>query len=235
MTLFDVLDATWPAAASHMAGGFRIREGRGGGSRVSSASLEVPFAEADIDSAAAAHRALGQPPKFIVRPGEEALDAALAVRGYEPFDPVTIYTAPLAALADNVPPVTAFAHWPPLAITREVWDSCGIGPSRQAVAERAPAPKVAILGRRQDRAAGAAFIAIHGGTAMLHGLVVLPAFQRMGLAAAIMAEATRWAKAEGAETLALVVTRANGPANALYTGMGMQPTSHYHYRREASE
>lgn len=232
MTLFEVIDATWPAVSTRMAGGFRVREGRGGGSRVSSASLEVPFGQADIDAAIEAHRALNQQPKFMLRPGEEALDAALAARGYERFDPVTIYTAPLSALSDDVPPVTAFAHWPPLAITREVWAEGGIGAARQDVAERAGQPKAAILGRRQDRAAGAAFIAIHGGVAMLHGLVVLPAFRRMGLAAAIMAEATRWAKAEGAETLALVVTEANGPANALYAGMGMQPGCHYHYRRE---
>lgn len=233
MTLFDVIDATWPAVSTRMVGGFCVREGQGGGSRVSSASLEAPLPEADIDAAIACHRALGQQPKFMVRPGEDALDAALAARGYELFDPVTIYTAPLHALTEDVPPVTAFAHWPPLAITREVWEEGGIGPARQAVAERAATPKAAILGRQRDRAAGAAFIAIHHDTAMLHGLVVLPAFRRMGLAAAIMAEAIRWAKAERAQTLALVVTEANGPANALYAGLGMTAACHYHYRREA--
>ena len=38
MIWFEVIDATWPAASSRMAGGFRVREGLGGGSRVSSAS-----------------------------------------------------------------------------------------------------------------------------------------------------------------------------------------------------
>lgn len=233
MTLFDVIDATWPAASSRTAGGFRVREGKGGGSRVSCASLLGPYDGADIDAAIAAHRAFGQAPKFMIRPGEEALDAALDARGFELFDPVTIYTAPLGDLSDEVPPVTAFAHWPPLSITREVWAEGGIGPERQAVAERAPAPKAAVLGRRQDRAAGAAFIAVHGDIAMLHGLVVLPAFRRMGLAAAIMAEATRWAGENGAQTLALVVTQANDPANALYARLGMTPACRYHYRREA--
>ena len=233
MIWFEVIDATWPAASSRMAGGFRVREGLGGGSRVSSASLEVVLEQANIDAAIAAHRALGQQPKFIIRPGEEALDAALAARGFERFDPVRIYDAPLDALASNVPPVTAFAHWPPLQIAREVWAEGGIGPGRQAVAERAPMPKAASLGRRNDRAAGAAFIGIHAGIAMLHGLFVLPEFRRGGLAAAMMAEAVRWAKDAGASRLSLVVTEANGAANALYARIGMAPVCHYHYRREA--
>lgn len=232
--LFAVIDGTWPAASSRRAGGFEVREGQGGGSRVSCASLEAPFESADIDAAIAAHRALGQEPKFIIRPGEEALDAALAERGFELFDPVVIYTAPLARLSTEVPPVTAFAHWPPLAITCEVWAESGIGPGRQAVAERAPMPKAAILGRTNDRAAGAAFVGIHAGTAMLHALAVLPEFRRKGLARHIMAEAARWAQDEGATHLALVVTRRNEAANGLYQSLGMEPACHYHYRREGA-
>ncbi len=231
--LFAAIDATWPAASTRMAGGFCIREGLGGGSRVSSASLETDVAQADIAAAIAAQRTLRQEPKFMLRPGDAALDAALAAMGFELFDPVVIYAAPLAALVAEVPPVTAFAHWPPLAITREVWAQTGIGAERQAVAERATTPKAAILGRSSDRAAGAAFVARHGGIAMVHALGVLPGFRRQGLGRAMMAEACRWAQAEGAETLALVVTRANVAANALYLGMGMSAVSAYHYRREA--
>lgn len=230
-SFFEVIDATWPAASYRMAGGFRVREGQGGGSRVSSASLELPLNEADIDAAIAAQRAFGQDPKFIIRPGDEALDAALAARGQEIFDPVLIHAAPVHALRRDVPPVTAFAHWPPLAIAREVWAEGGIGAARQAVAARARGPKAVILGRTDDRAAGAAFIGLHRDMAMLHGLVVLPEFRRRGLAAAMMAEAARWAEAEGAQTLSLVVTRANDAAHGLYAGMGLQVAGHYHYRR----
>ena len=230
--LFEVIDATWPAASMRMAGGFKLREGLGGGSRVSSASLEVPFAQADITAAIAAHQALGQEPKFILRPGEGALDDALAAQGFEVFDPVVIHAAPLETLAAEVPPVTAFAHWPPLAIARDIWAEAGIGPARQAVADRVQGPKAVILGRMEDRAAGTAFIALHERTAMLHALTVLPAFRRKGLARAMMAEAARWAGAMGAARLALAVTQANGAAQALYLGLGMEPVLHYHYRRK---
>lgn len=229
--LFEVIDATWPAATTHEAGGFLVREGLGGGSRVSSASLTVPFGAADIDAAIAAHRALGQPPKFMIRPGEEALDAALDARGFEVFDPVTVYDAALDALSDEVPPVSAFAHWPPLAIAAEVWERGGIGPARRAVMTRAQGPRAVVLGRAEDHPAGAAFVALHDDTAMLHALVTLPTFRRKGLGRAIMAETVRWAREAGAKRLALVVTQANGPANALYRGIGMQPASRYHYRR----
>lgn len=230
--LFEVIDATWPAASVRQAGGFLIREGQGGGSRVSAASLLGRFEDADIDAALAAQRSLGQTGKFILRPGDEALDAALAKRGFEAFDPVVILSADLAALPRDVPPVTAFAHWPPLAIAREIWAENGIGPARQAVIDRAPQPKATVLGRTKDRAAGAAFVAIHNRTAMLHALVVAPDFRRLGLARAIMAEACRWAAAEGAERMTLVVTKANVAALALYHALGMTPVCAYHYRRE---
>ncbi|PYF12064.1 acetyltransferase (GNAT) family protein [Rhodobacter viridis] len=231
--LFEVIDATWPAASVREVGGFLIREGQGGGSRVSAASLVGRLEDADIDEALAAQRSLGQTGKFILRPGDEALDLALAKRGFEVFDPVVILAADLAALPSEVPPVTAFAHWPPLAIAREIWSENGIGPARQAVIDRTPQPKATVLGRTKDRAAGAAFVAIHQRSAMLHALVVAPEFRRLGLARSIMAEACRWAATEGAERMTLVVTKANVAALALYRALGMQPVCAYHYRREA--
>lgn len=231
--LFEVIDATWPAVSVRQAGGFLIREGRGGGSRVSAASLIGRLEEADIETAIAAQRSLGQAPKFMLRPGEDALDAALADRGFEAFDPVVILAADLAALPREVPPVTAFAHWPPLAIAREIWAENGIGAERQAIIERVRGPKAVVLGRTRDRAAGAAFVALHDRTAMLHALVVAPEFRRLGLGRAIMAEACRWAHDAGAGQMALVVTKANAAALALYRDIGLQPVCAYHYRREA--
>ncbi|TMV56955.1 GNAT family N-acetyltransferase, partial [Thioclava sp. BHET1] len=40
--IFAALDASWPAAALHHAGPWLIREGRGGGKRVSAATAERP-------------------------------------------------------------------------------------------------------------------------------------------------------------------------------------------------
>ncbi|MBW6505287.1 MAG: GNAT family N-acetyltransferase [Rhodobacteraceae bacterium] len=229
--LFAVIDATWPAAAWHRAGAFVVREGQGGGKRVSAASVEGPWTDADIDAAIATHTRLRQPALFMIRAQDVALDAALAARGFVVIDPVAVLAAPVAALAtERPPPITAFCLWPPLAIMRDLWSEGGIGPGRQAVMDRTPPPKCAVLGRMEDRAGGVGFVAVHGGVAMVHAFHVLPALRRKGLARHMLREVAFWAAENGAETLTLVVTRANEGALALYRGCGLAEVAGYHYR-----
>lgn len=229
--LYATLDATWPAARLTRIGPWVIREGRGGGQRVSAATAEGPWQPGDIATAEAAMAALGQPPLFMLREGDEALDAALEARGYRIKDPVTAFAAPTAALAADPPPhMAAFPHWPPLGIVRDLWAENGIGPARIAVMERVTGPKCAILGRQNDRAAGACFVALHGTCAMLHALEVTPSLRRLGSAAAMTRRAACWAGEQGAEQLSLVVTSANLPALALYSSLGLQGVGQYHYR-----
>lgn len=231
--LFAVTDATWPAAAQHRAGAFTVREGRGGGQRVSAATASGPWTAADIDAAERMHQRLGQRPLFMVRPGEEALDNALAARGYHVKDPVNLCLAPIATLtAEPSDPMAGFAIWPPLAIMRDLWAEGGIGPDRIAVMERADCPKTAILGRISDRCAGVAFVATHAGTAMLHALHVAPDLRRQGSAVKIMRKAAHWAQDHGAERFSVLVTEANRPANALYASLGMEIVGQYHYRSQ---
>jgi GNAT superfamily N-acetyltransferase len=230
-----IIDATWPAAATQVAGGFLIREGRGGGSRVSCATLIAPFDDADITAAEAAHRALGQTPRFMIRPEDSALDAALEARGYIAYDPVFLWSAPIAQMQGEVPPVTAFAHWPPLQIARDLWSELEVGPERQAIMDRVTGPKVCVLGRKQDRAAGVAFVAMHEGRAMLHALAVAPQFRRSGLARVMVHEGARWALAQGASQFEMLVTHANDASNALAQSLGMTQRAGYHYRREGGK
>ncbi|MCV2867856.1 GNAT family N-acetyltransferase [Defluviimonas sp. WL0002] len=228
--ILALTDATWPAAARHQAGAFTVREGKGGGQRVSSATAADGWTDADIDRAEACHRRLGQTPLFLIRPDEKALDTALEARGYSLKDPVNAHEAPLSELAAETPALSTFTIWPPLEIQREIWAEDGIGPARIAVMERATGPRTAILGRVNDRAAGAAFAAIHGDTAMLHALVVVERERRQGLAVKMMRAAALWAQDHGASRLAVLVTAANGPGNALYASLGMRIVGQYHYR-----
>lgn len=231
--LFAVSEATWPAAARHAAGAFTVREGRGGGQRVSAATADGGWGEADIDLALAKEAALGQRPLFMVRDGEEALDAALAARGYRIKDPVNIYAAEVADLAaEPAPPMAGFTIWPPLAIMRDLWAEGGIGAERVAVMERVAGRKTAILGRSNDRASGAAFVACHGDTAMLHALHIVPDQRRQGSAVKMMRKAAHWAQDQGMSRFSVLVTAANQPANALYASLGMHIVGHYHYRSE---
>lgn len=227
--LFPAMEASWPPARRWNLGPFVLRDGAGGGKRVSAASAEGAWTPADLDAAEAAMAA----PLFLIRPPQDAaLDAALAARGYRVVDPVLAYAAPVATVAGEGPKwMATFPHWPPLEIARDLWAEGGIGPARLAVMARAAGPKAAILGRTADRASGVAFVALHGGLAVLHALEVSPVFRRQGSAHNILKAAALWAQEQGAATLVLVVTEANSAARALYASLGMTVVGQYHYRQ----
>ncbi|MGR3501801.1 GNAT family N-acetyltransferase [Pseudaestuariivita sp.] len=219
--LYDAIDATWPALSKREEDGFFLRDGDGGGQRVSAATL----------AQAALPTLQGAPGLIMVRAGEDALDEALECEGYRVKDLTRLYTCRPELLTDvPIPRVTTFCIWEPLQIMRDIWAEGGIGPSRVRVMERAAGPKTGILGRIDDQPAAAAFVAMHEGIAMLHALEVRPAHRRKGLAQWMMRQAAIWAETQEAHTLAILVTEANGPANALYAGLGMRQIGTYHYR-----
>ncbi|WP_342768205.1 GNAT family N-acetyltransferase [Rhodovulum viride] len=234
--LFAGQEATWPPAARHAAGPWCLRDGQGGGKRVSAATLDGAFDPAAVAEAEAGMRALGQAPLFMVRPDETALDADLAARGYAVVDPVTILSGAVADLAaEPPPPVSAFTLWEPLAIMDELWAENGIGPARRAVMARVQGPKTAILGRRKDRAAGVAFAALDRDMAFVHAVAVSPEHRRQGTAVNMMRAAAQWAQDQGATSLNVLVTDHNHAARALYASLNMTDVGQYHYRTIAPQ
>lgn len=229
--LYEVIDQTWPAARRWTMDGWTLRDGQGGGKRASAATLAS--AGADIGVAEAAMRAMNQTPLFMIRQGDDALDAELAARGYEIIDPVNIYILPVEGLTDvPIPPVTAFEIWEPLAIMLEIWAKGGIGPARIDVMRRA-AKKTAILSRWKEKPGGVAFAAIHDGVCMVHAVEVLEHQRGMGVGKWMMRRAATWAQAQGATHVAVLCTKANAPANRLYQGLGFAHVGDYHYRQSA--
>ena len=224
--LAKVMEATWPPLSHRTLGPFTLRDGAGGGKRVSAASCDGPFTDADLS---ALETAMTEP-LVLIRDGDAALDAALGARGWRIIDPVVAYAAPVAALTADLPGLTAFPHWPPLEIARSLWAEGGIGPARIAVMDRVAGPKAALLGRSGDRPAGVAFVACHGDEAMVHALEVRDAYRRQGLGRSLLHAAANWAAQQGAARLSLVVTRQNAAARALYARLGMQDVGQYHYR-----
>ncbi|XDA97842.1 GNAT family N-acetyltransferase [Sulfitobacter sp. LCG007] len=229
--LFEAIEATWPPARSWREGAWTLRDGAGGGKRVSAASAAGEVTADQIPMAETAMRAQGIAPLFMVRDGETGLDSLLEARGYRVVDPVFIYTLPIEALTDvPIPRVTTFCIWEPLAIMAEIWAQGGVGPERLAVMART-ADKTAIFARANERPAGVGFAALHGGICMVHAVEILPHQRRQGMGRWIMRQAAFWGASQGAETLAVLCTRANAPANALYSALGFTVARQYHYRQ----
>lgn len=228
--LFDAIEATWPAANLRHVDPWLIRDGKGGGKRVSAASAIEEVSSADVDLAEQEMRALDQQPLFMIRDKDAALDALLEARGYRLVDPVTVLVAPIETLTDiAIPPVTTFAIWEPLAIMAEIWAAGGIGPARLDVMARTSI-KTGILARWNEKPAGVAFAAVHENIAMVHAVETLNHQRRQGVAQWIMRAAAFWGQEQGADTLAVLCTKANTAAIGLYSSLGFVPAGQYHYR-----
>ncbi len=227
--------ATWPAAEYATVGGFRVGRGAGGGGRVSAARVAGDWQAGnwqadDIERVADLQRDWAEAPLFAVADDDAALARALRERSWRDHTATVVLQAPVAALTDRtIPPVTTFAVWPPLAIQRDLWRELGIGAARQAIIDRAAAPKAALLGRVADRAAGAGFVGVHGPVAMIHALGVLPPFRRHGVAGWLIRQAAHFAQQNAAERIALAVQRDNAAALALYAALGFSETDGYRY------
>lgn len=220
--LYEVLDATWPPASQTRQGTIVVRDGAGGGKRVSSAYVPTEtFDSADIEGVNL----------FQIREGQDELDTKLAERGFEIVDPTLIYTRSLD-LSDlyDIPPTTAFEIWPPLQLMRDIWSVGGIDAQRLAVMDRVEGPKTGLFGRINDHAGGAGFVAVHNGVAMLHALEVLSDARGHGLGRYMSQTAMNWGAENGAKLFALAVTDANDVAKKLYTSLGMSLSARYHYR-----
>ena len=230
-TLYDVVEHTWPCAGHQGVGPFTVREGKGGGKRVSAATADARFSTDDIPAAEEAMRALGQPLLFQIREGDSALDSALAHLGYDIIDDVTMYACPAELLMDVRPPRTAaIPVTEPMVIMREMWETGGIGKGRLDVMARAPQPKTYFISRWKDSPAGTSFLGMHKGIGMVHALEIMPHMRREGLGRWLMQRAAFWVHENGGHTLSVICTTANAAANGLYTSLGMTPVGRYHYR-----
>lgn len=229
--IWPAIDDTWAPAAYHFCGPILIREGQGGGQRVSAATTEVACTDGEVLAAARTMRTLGQTPLFMVRGDQPDFDKQLSRLGYAVKDPVVVLEGPLEGeILEPPQPVSAFPIWPPLQIMKDLWAAGGIGPERLNVMARSCDPKTAVLGRVEDRAAGCAFLAVHGEIAVIHAVEVLAAHRRKGLARNMVRAAAIWAKSRGASRFATLVTKVNAPSLALFASLGLSPVEQYHYR-----
>ncbi|MEM0947519.1 MAG: GNAT family N-acetyltransferase [Pseudomonadota bacterium] len=227
------LEATWPPARSWQVAGVTLRDGHGGGKRVSAATCDHgPW---DIVQAETAMQMAGQTPLFRVRSDQAELDQVLAARSYRVIDPTLFYTAPPQVLLNGEQqPLDAVTSETLLGIAAEIWSGGGIGPDRLAVMDRVCSPRAYLVARLDDRAAGTGFVALHGTVAMVHALEVRPHMRRRNAGRAMLHRAAKWASLQGAAHLTLAVTEGNTAANLVYTALGMKACGRYHYREQST-
>jgi GNAT superfamily N-acetyltransferase len=229
--LWPAIEASWPAAHSEPIGPFTWRDGAGGGSRVSAATAKGPVNKSDLETIEHRFLIARRDALFQIRTGDQDFDALLEHCGYEIAD----RTVCLAASVDRFAPLDpdkTYTSWPPIAAQRNIWHAGGVGPARLDVMNRVQIPKTTILVRNDEAPSGTAFVASLGSISLVHALEISPDFRRKGSAASLMSHAAAWSKDAGADTLCVLVTRANTPALALYSSLGMKAVDEYHYRRK---
>ena len=228
--LHEAMEATWPPARRFNHECWTIREGLGGGKRVSAATLRSNRNVENPDAAVSQMARLGQRPLFMVREEDGPLDNALAERGYRLIEPVNAYACTLQSLPKVETAVPAMALWEPLATQIDIWKNGNIGPERIEVMRRVRGLKTSFLGKCGNAPAATLFIAIHGDISIIHALQVRNEFRRNGMGRHLTLSAARWAECHGAKYLSVLCTTANAGANALYASLGMKIVDRYHYR-----
>lgn len=223
-------ETTWPATESADTGALRTGRGLGAGGRVSSTiAIRPGWDSAQIAAAERLHHDWDQPAMFRVADSNLALQQALSSRGYVRGNPTAILAIDCMKLAGPLPIMMTFAIWPPIGIQRDLWAAGNVPAARQAVMDRVTGPRAALLGRLDDRAAGAAFVAVDGEVAMIHALEVSPAFRRRGLAGWLIRAGADWASGQGARRLGLAVSHANTGARTVYDRLGFREIGSYGY------
>lgn len=230
-TIFEVIDQTWPAEEFHDLSNWKLRKSLNGGKRVSAAtSIETPDIS-DIEFAEDKMTSWRQEKLFMISPDQNNLDKALKNRGYRFIDPTNIWSISSKTLSlQQVPPVTAFSIYPPLAIQRELWMANGIDSSRMEIMGRVKTPKTTIFGRINAKPAASSFAAVAHKIAMVHALIVDRKCHRQGMGKFVMQKAGDWAYQMGAKNVVALCTKENQSANCFYKSLGMHLIGGYHYR-----
>ena len=229
--IFETIDLTWPAEEFLEVPKWKLRKSIKGGKRVSAATTIGECCVSDIQFVENTLAEWRQDKLFMIKAGEKSLDEALKKRGYYIVDPTNIWSISSKALSIlEVPPVTTFSIFPPLAIQRELWIANGIDTSRIEIMDRVKTPKTTIFGRINGKPAASAFVAVANKIAMVHALIVDHKCQRQGMGKFVMQKVGAWANQQGAENVVVLCTKQNQSANNFYKILGMQVIGEYHYR-----
>ncbi len=246
LALEEVAALGWPAPDTRWLGRWLLRAAEGWTGRANSVlplgvpGLPLDAALAEVTSWYAGH---GLPARVAVPlPGREALDAALAGRGWSVYNPVQVLTADVGVTLRSLP---ERPDLPPVEIEPEPADDwvaayhyrgdSGLPPVGRAILTGSRRPGFAVV--RSGGAGGSASSVLAIARASLDrgwlgvtAVEVDPAQRRRGLASHVMRAVLGWAADAGVPDAYLQVADENAAALALYDRLGFAPHHRYHYR-----
>jgi N-acetylglutamate synthase len=249
LALEEVAALGWPAPHTRRLGGWLLRAAEGWTGRANSVlplgdpGRPLDAALAEVRSWYAGH---GLPARVAVPvPGREALDAALAARGWSAHSPVRVLTADVGVTLRSLP---ERRDLPPVEIEPAPADDwvaayhyrgdSGLPPVGRAILTGSERPGFAVVrSGRPGGPGGSASPALAIGRASLDrgwvgvtAVEVDPAHRRRGLASQVMRALLGWAADAGVRDAYLQVADENAAALALYDRLGFAPHHRYHYR-----
>ncbi|MEM7172358.1 MAG: GNAT family N-acetyltransferase [Pseudomonadota bacterium] len=244
-------EGVWPPARLVRLGGWRCRLDRGVTRRANSVlALEAPASElgSAIDQVEKLYRELGLRPCFQItpacRPGD--LPAVLVARGYRTEGSSWVMGAVGDRVASEAKSATTLGTPGddlPVALAPradDAWMDCyqaGIDPAtrqvRRSILSRIEEPAAFAQVGAEDEIQAVGVAACARGTVWINCMQTAPTFRRRGAARRILGALARWAldqkPAPHHNRLYLQVEADNGPARALYEGLGFQTLYAYHY------
>ena len=108
--LYEVVDHTWPADRRIPCGSWLLRQGCGGGKRVSAATLQHRIDIPDLSISEKGMPELGQNPLSMMRDGDKKRDQLLDGGAYKFVDAVNIYCTSCKLILRSTSPKSAFLH-----------------------------------------------------------------------------------------------------------------------------
>jgi GNAT superfamily N-acetyltransferase len=243
LALEEVALAGWPAPDTRWLGRWLLRAAAGFTGRANSVlPLGDPGRPLDeaLAEVAAWYGERGLPPRVVIPvPAREALDGALAVRGWTLYNPTQVLTADVEVTLRTLP---ERPDLPPVTIEDTPADDWigayhyrgggGLPPAGRAILTGSRQPGFAVV--RAGGTAGPVLAigraAVDDGWVGVTAVEVDPGHRRRGLAGHVLRELLRWAAERSATSAYLQVAEENEPALRLYERLGFAPHHRYHYR-----
>jgi len=241
LALEEVALHGWPAPHTRWLGRWLLRAGEGWTGRANSV-LPLGDPGLPLDAALAEvtawYAGWGLRPRVAVPlPGREALDGALAARGWTRDIPTWVLTADVGVVLGTTP---ARSDLPPVVVEPEPADDwvaayhyrgdSGLPPVGRSILTASARPGFAAV-RDAGTVLAIGRASLHQGWVGVTAVEVDPPHRRRGLATHVMRGLLGWAADAGVRDAYLQVADENAAALALYDRIGFAPHHRYHYRR----